>query len=549
MGWAVLRVSFCLLAVSMAIEASAQSTPADPPGLRVINPAIVKETDRRAPVDYGYGPGIRPESRAAASRALAIPPTSAVPNGGAAAGTQGFFGAAVPWPIIGLHAVLLPDGRVMNYGTDENGQQGAQLIYSVWDPAEGTGPSSHMVLPNTTGTDLFCSAQTVLQNGQVLITGGDVTINGVRNYSAQETQIFDPAANTLSQNGAMAFARWYPTIINMPNGDAVILGGRQNYDVAASMPEVFNSNTGWRTLPNATSEAAYGMPDGNWYYPKAFLTPRGKIFVLGNWVDTYMLDTAGAGTITKLAVQASRGDYELPSVMYAPGKVLSLRYDRKVDLVNLSPVTPAITRTADIDQVRYWSNMTVLADGQVLVNGGSAVGNELTGVAYTTQIWNPATGTWSTGAAATKARLYHSIALLLPDGSVLTGAGGAPGPVNNLNSEIYYPSYLYKKNGSGQAAPRPTLLNASAIARTGQTFTATVGTTDTVGRVTMVRTGSVTHSFNPDQRFLRIPFTQSGQQLTLTMPSDPDVALPGYYMLFVFRNGVPSIARIVRVTT
>src|SRR5512133_3651654 len=46
----------------------------------------------------------------------------------------GVFGTPVTWPIIGLHAVLLPDGRVMSYGTDEQGQQGAQFVYDVWTP-------------------------------------------------------------------------------------------------------------------------------------------------------------------------------------------------------------------------------------------------------------------------------------------------------------------------------------------------------------------------------------------------------------------------------
>ena len=77
---------------------------------------------------------------------------------------------------------------------------------------------------------------------------------------------------------------------------------------------------------------------------------------------------------------------------------------------------------------------------KVLVTGGSAVANQLTGVAYAATIWNPATGQWTLGASAVKPRLYHSTALLLPDGSVLTAGGGAPGPVKNLNAEIYYPA-------------------------------------------------------------------------------------------------------------
>lgn len=547
------RFSLSVLALVAASEVRAQSSPAAAnDGLAQEGPVIIKEKDHRAPVDFGPGPSIRPSPAAKTMSSLAVTGTAAlaagvIPAGGKTAGTKGVFGLPITWPIIGLHAILLPDGRVMTYGTDELGQQTGQIVYDVWDPASGTGSGSHNTLPNTTGTDLFCSAQSILSNGQVLITGGDRTINGVRNYSTEQTNIFDPSTSTLRPNGAMSYARWYPTIVSMPNGDAVILGGRQDFDVDAPTPEVFNPATGWRVLSGASSVPAYGFPDGNWYYPRAFVTSSRKIFVLGNWTRTYLVDPAGSGSVLETAADVPPGDYQLPSVMYAPGKILSLRAGKKVVLINTATTTPKVTSSADIDQVRYWANTTVLPDGRVFVNGGSTVANELTGVAYTSQIWNPSTGKWTTGAAAAKPRLYHSIALLLPDGSVLTGAGGAPGPVNNLNMEIYYPSYLYQKDGSGLPAARPSITAAPEVLRLGQTFTLSVDSTAAISRVTMVRTGSVTHAFNPDQRLIGLSYTQSSKQLQMTLPKNSGNMLPGYYMIFVFRNGVPSIAKIIKV--
>ena len=90
--------------------------------------------------------------------------------------------------------------------------------------------------------------------------------------------------------------------------------------------------------------------------------------------------------------------------------------------------------------------------------GGSAVENQLNGVSNVAEIWNPATGTWTQGATGTHARLYHSFALLLPDATVLVGGGGAPGPLKNLNAEIYYPPYLF--DASGQRAARPGIVLA-----------------------------------------------------------------------------------------
>ena len=58
------------------------------------------------------------------------------------------------------------------------------------------------------------------------------------------------------------------------------------------------------------------------------------------------------------------------------------------------------------------------------------------------------TETWSQAAPLSVRRFYHSIAILLPDATILSGGGGSPGPVINLNAQIYYPGYLYKGDGS-----------------------------------------------------------------------------------------------------
>ena len=218
-------------------------------------------------------------------------------------------------------------------------------------------------------------------------------------------------------------------------------------------------------------------------------------------------------------------------------------------VVDFTHSVPVVTQTDNIDQERYWSSGTILADGKVLVTGGSEVPNELTGVAYQAEIWDPATGHWTAGASAAIPRLYHSNALLLNDASVLTAGGGAPGPLNNLNAEIYYPPYLYANNGSGQPAVRPVITAATPQSLLpGNTINITVGPTDQISRLTFVRTGSSTHCNNSDQRFINLPFKQTGKQLTTVLPSDPTVLLPGYYMLFAFNSaGVPSIAQVLYV--
>jgi Domain of unknown function (DUF1929) len=487
---------------------------------------------------------------------------SSIPAGGPTANVTGVFGGVVQWNLIPLHVVLLPDGRVMSYGTDSSGNQGAQFIYEVWTPSLGTGTNAHLVLNNTTATDIFCSAASVMyNNGKVLTTGGDLTVNGQRNFANNLTTVFDPSTNTIASNTPMQYPRWYPSLVALPNGKLAVFGGLQNVVppladpvIPTITPEVYDPTTAvWTTLTGATSNAAFGGVDysGNWYYPRSYVAPGGNVFVLGHdgTMYTVTIPTSGAGTITQLAPTAPAGFCFLPTIPFAPGKVLSIRLNQIAVVVDFTQSVPVVTQTDNIDQDRFWSTGTVMADGRVLVNGGSTAANVLTGVAYQATIWDPSTGHWTGAASAAVARLYHSNALLLQDATVLTGGGGAPGPLTNTNAEIFYPPYLYKNDGSGQPATRPTITAATPQSLLpGNTINVTVGSTDQISRLTFVRQGSSTHCNNSDQRFFSLTFQQTGTQLTATLPSDNTVLLPGWYMLFAFNSaGVPSIATVLYV--
>ena len=482
-----------------------------------------------------------------------------VPVGAPGANVTGIFGPVIQWPIIPIHVTLLPDGRVVSYGTDTSGNQGAGLIYDVWNPALGTGTNAHSVLPNTTSTDLFCSGQSLMTNGNVLITGGDLTIDGTRNYANNMTTIFSPSTNTISSGPQMTYPRWYPSLVSLPDGRLVVFGGYQNDTPAEPIenpvipvdtPEIYSpGGASWNLLSGASSDAAFnGSGSVNWYYPKSYVVPGGNVAVIGGDGTLYSVSTQGVGNISQYNTTLPYGgDETLPNISYAPGKILSIRSTQCYTLDFTQPGEPVVNQTSSIDQYRSCASLALLADGTVFISGGSATFNDLSSADYQTYIWDPNTGNWSAAAVATQARLYHSNALLLPDATVLTTGGGAPGPVNNLNGEIYYPPYLY--NSSGQLAVRPVI--TSALPQTllpGYTIYLTVGPTDQISRLTFARTGSATHNNNSDQRFIDLSFQQSGQQLTATLPSDPTVLVPGYYMLFAFNQaGVPSTAQVVLV--
>jgi hypothetical protein len=193
----------------------------------------------------------------------------------------------------------------------------------------------------------------------------------------------------------------------------------------------------------------------------------------------------------------------------------------------------------------------VIADGRVVITGGSLKNNQLVGVNNKALIWTPtpgtATGSWSEGAASGsgRARLYHSTALLLPDATILVGGGGAPGPQVNTNAEIYYPPYLYRADGT--MAPRPRINSSPVKFTVGSNLTFSFDRATTIARVTLIKTGSVTHSFNMEQRFLELPIlAQQNGSVTVAMPATKGLSPPGRYLLFAIdANGVPSEARIL----
>jgi hypothetical protein len=164
---------------------------------------------------------------------------------------------------------------------------------------------------------------------------------------------------------------------------------------------------------------------------------------------------------------------------------------------------------------------------------------------YDAEIWSPVSETWTAMARMQIPRMYHSTALLLPDGRVLKAGGGrfgGSGPgADQFSAEIYSSSYLF--NGA-----RPTITSAPATVGYGSTFTVATPDAAQIVAVSMIRLGSVTHTFNSGQRFVPLAFQQVAGGLTVTAPLNGNLAPPGYYMLFILNtNGVPSVAPFVQI--
>jgi hypothetical protein len=241
--------------------------------------------------------------------------------------------------------------------------------------------------------------------------------------------------------------------------------------------------------------------------------------------------------------------------MYEVGKILIMGGGNPptntAETIDLTASKPAWKSTASMQFKRRQLNATLLADGKVLVTGGTSAqgfsnGN---GAVLASEIWNPSTGNWTTGASMQIPRLYHSTALLLPDGRVLSTGSGKPASthdIDRLNGEIYSPPYLFNANGT--LAARPVIGSTPASVGYGQTFFVGTAQATQISKVSWIRIGSVTHASNMDQRFQSLAFTKVSGGLNVTAPANANLSPPGYYLLFILNgSGVPSVAKFVRI--
>ena len=438
----------------------------------------------------------------------------------ASSADAGSWSAQFPWPVVAVHLSLLPTGKVLSWGL-----AGAPQI---WDPS--TGEFTSAASPEL----LFCSGHTFLPDGKLLVTGGHIASD----RGIPDITIFSPGAQDWTPSTPMRRGRWYPTATMLASGSVAILAGRDEAGVEVAEPEVW-SRSGVRVLTNASLV----LP----YYPRTFLAPNGRIYYAGEMPRTRFLNTSGTGSWTSSTSRKyGRRDYGA-AVMYEDGKILYVgggRTTNTAEIVDLNAATPTWQWTGSMAFPRRNLNATVLPTGEVLVTGGSSAiaFNDVAQAIRAAEIWNPTTGVWRTVAGSAVARTYHSTTILLPDGRVLhTGSGEGSGMPAERNAEIYSPPYLFQ-------GPRPTIADAPSLVGYGTSFT--VETTDAaeIAKVSLIRLGSVTHSFDMNQRFLSLPFTPGVGGLDVSAPTSGNRAPPGHYMLFLVNaSGVPSEARIVKV--
>jgi hypothetical protein len=516
---------------------------------------------------------------------------------------------------VGIHAALLHTNKILFWGDDQDGplipiagtsQQGEWALLNL-------GVKGQVASKHTMSKNVFCAGQCLLGDGRLLVVGGD------RGSAAnnQAMYIFNPTTEDWVPEPALPSGRWYPTVVTWSANRAVIVAGDAKPD-----PHINYRNSSAQMCPIGPSDWPIAFdPDlkqapGS-TYPFVFLLPDGRLFVhladrtrivkdlttaesQGFNAAVKLVDSEGSRTYPRsgtavllplrpnstppyrarvLLIGGGNGDH-----LYVPAK-------KTCAILDFGAPGPAAWKpAAPMENPRVLADAVLLPDGKVLAVNGGATGKSDAAAppVYEAELYDPETGKWTTLAAMSVPRLYHSTALLLPDARVMTAGTdpkwnesaiaaaekdlGVAIPIKPTAIEVFSPPYLYH-------GPRPTLKWAPDAVSFGATFDVATPDDASIKSAVLLRNGSCTHGFNSDQRFVeleivqplasklwvvwrkvsvrigwggprdfRVPggFVERG--LRLKAPPNRFVAPPGYYMLFlVSQGGVPSIASFVRV--
>jgi len=465
----------------------------------------------------------------------------------------GLWGAVIPWtPHIPVSAANLPDGRILTFASNQRTTfpSGPEFTYAAtWDPA--TGQFQEFNHPTH---DMFCGALVMLPDGRVLVNGG-------RNTTVRSS-IFDWRVNTWTRTPDMNDPRWYNTSVALPNGRVWTVSGSGGSNTA----ERWDQASGWTRLTGIGWSAVTAEPGYiNIWHPFLLLVPDGRLIHFGPTDTMHWVTTDGLGTMsnTGTVVPGTHYPKEGAWVMYDEGRILvaggganttqSTSGDGTTGTsttvaytVDVRTGTPVVSPTASMAFARQFANSVVLPNGEVMVMGGNTSGLKFndTGSVLIPEIWNPTTGTWRQVAAASVPRNYHSLALLLPDGRVMSGGGGLGGG-DHRDAQVYTPATLFNPDGS--AATRPLLDTAPAAIGVATTFAVTG--TPGIQKFSFIKLSSITHSVNTDLRYLSLPFTETSPgTYQITAHASLNVMTPGYWMLFGLNAaGAHSVSKTILV--
>ena len=431
---------------------------------------------------------------------------------------------------IGITSVLLHTGKVLLFGARTAAGSPYTAAY-LYDPVTRTGkdvPAPALV---------FCGSAVQISDGRVLSVGGANPVpKGIKNV-----YLFDPIAEKWVRQPDTPLGRYYPTSTRLADGNVLVASGYQvdgqtdNPKIELYKPPVGSAAVG--------SMSVVGPDHPTDFYPKQWVMPDGKLLQLAS-SKSYRFDPAARTWTTLRSKPVATGAAASGMMVAGPpsgsNTVMTMggygNASKAVQKYNYA--TNTWTRNRDMPTPRVHMNVVQVPDGTAIGVGGSSSGLS-DGPQRAAMSYDPRTDTWRALASQAPQRAYHSTAVLLPDGRIMSaGDDGATGGGKLI--DYYSPPYLF-------AGPRPTITSSPAqVGFGGQFALSTSGAA--VTRMVLMAPGATTHALDMNSRHVELAVTSTGSgRFTATAPT-ARLAPPGHYMLFALTAaGVPSVAKWVHV--
>jgi len=447
-------------------------------------------------------------------------------------------------PINPVHVALLYNGKVLVVSGSGNVAANSNFQAALWDPQAGT------ITTQPVAWDMFCNGMAVLPDGRPFVMGGTLQYDPF--HGELSTSTYDPTTNTFTNQQSMAHGRWYPTSTVLGDGRTMVFSGLDENGATNTSVELYSVSSGW--------SAAFSAPWTPPLYPRMHLLPNGNVFYSGATTGSGLFNPSTHTWTTNIAFTNYSGTRTYgtsvllpltPANNYTPKVIImggGSPSTNTTEIIDLSATPPRWVNGPLMSQPRIEMDATILPNGKVLALGGSLNDEDTATASLKGDLYDPIANTFSPAGSEVYARLYHSVSLLLPDGTVWVAGGNPDRGTYEPHMEIYSPPYLFNSNGT--PATRPAITSVSSgIVGYGSAFQIQTPDAANISSVVLVRNGAVTHAFDMDQRLVGLSFTIGSGVLNVTGPPNGNIAPPGYYMLFILNiSGVPSVASMVQVS-
>jgi len=469
-------------------------------------------------------------------------------------------------PINPIHVALLRNGKVLVVAGSGNcapGQavptgQPACPTGAPYGPSNNSGaglfdPATNSFTQFTLSWDMFCDGMVILPDGRAFINGGTLQYDPF--HGETRSAVFDPATNAFTTVQTMAHGRWYPTVTTLGDGRVMAFSGLTETGATSTTVEIYSPGTGW----SQEFGAGWTPP----LYPRMHLLPNGKVFYSGSGSTSRLFDPVAHtwSTVANTVLGATRnyGTSVLlpltPENNYRP-RVMIMGGGNPAtpttETIDLGAPSPAWQSGPNMSGGRIEMDAVILPSGKVLALGGSSSDENESTATFTADLFAADGASVSPASANTVPRVYHSVALLLPDATVWSAGGNYTRGFYQHQMEIYEPAYLFSgvdSSGNPIYASRPAISSAPATINYGSGFTVGTPNAADISSVVLVRPGASTHAFDMDQRLVGLSFSAVSGALNVTGPPNSNIAPPGYYMLFLLTSaGTPSLATFVQLT-